>query len=254
MKIALAPLLTLLAPKEGVDKVILNLFLYKLPNYVVVFLPVDWDKKVYSNEAILYSYDLFRLLSGIDYEPYQFSHKAQYINTNPDILFNLSDEPLKYTRQALNKLYLQSDSFKIFAGSDTNTEDFEIILDGKSEKARNFNPKGSNSLEGLLHSLEPKLKQLKHFKNPRYDGPREVSSFSAYDRNDESYAKELLLRAYEDYPGNVDGQTTDLYTFDLKNRTFVKFWASRNNEFHGMDISDDYARKHASWVVKKYHQ
>ncbi|MDE6130611.1 MAG: hypothetical protein K2F74_03365 [Muribaculaceae bacterium] len=99
----------------------------------------------------------------------------------------------------------------------------------------------------------PRLNQLKHSHEGRKAGDKDVSPFSAYDKYDESYARKLLKQAYEDYPDDIDDNTY-LYTYDAKNKTFVEFRPDRNNEYHGMDISKEVARRKCPEIMKLYHQ
>lgn len=65
--------------------------------------------------------------------------------------------------------------------------------------------------------------------------------------------RNLFFNEHEDYGGDVDDRTY-LYTYDKKYKTFVQFRPNRNNEYHGMDISLEQAKRKAPEIVRKYHR
>lgn len=253
MKVSLAPYIPIVRDCLSYEREFRNLSLYNLPDYVSLYIVGKWDELLMGSADIMSSYEIFRLLIGLPVVEISSVDKAKYIKVTPEVFSDKLEMDKETTCQQLYALMNVSDSRRIFAGADDDGGYLAITSDHRMEIISNFNPFGDSTLLNLLDSYFPKLEQLKHFHENRRVGNKDVAAFSAYDRNDESYAKRLLMTAYTDHEGDVDDRTY-LYTYDKKNKTFVEFRPGRNNLYHGMDISVEEARKKAPLIVRKFHK
>lgn len=253
MKIVVAPHMPILAQRSHYINEYECLSLLALPVNVIILVPENWDTFLSECEDIASNYELFSLLLELPVTEVESVKKANYIRINPDILNGCDQDVRDVAKQQLFALSLYRNARRIYAGTAHPAEAFEVSSDKSVAPCVHFRPNGERTLKDYIDSFEPVLRQLKHFQEPRKDGDREVSAFSAYDKNDERYAKKLLKRAYEEHNGDIDDRTY-LYTYDAKNKTFVEFRPSRGNEYHGLDITDEYARSEAPDIVRLYHK
>lgn len=253
MKVALAPYLPIILKGDMDNMAFRNLCLFDLPRFVIVIVPCKWDVLLSNSKILTESYETYRLLMELHVEEIEQENKAKYIHLSPDILPEFPEDERDAVRQQLFALSLMYDSRRIFAGSESDIEWFEVSTDHKSIGIVNYNPYTSKSIIELIESYTPKLEQLKHSHEGRSVGNKDISPFSAYNKYDDSYAKQLLMAAFLDHPADVDDRTY-LYTYDKKNKTFVEFRPGRNNVYHGMDIGLERARKMAPDIVRKYHK
>lgn len=253
MMVSLAPYIPIILDYPSYEDSFHNLCLFDLPNYVTLYVPGKWDELLVESDAIMSSYEMFRLLLELPVVEVSPNDKAACLKVIPDILEHMSKLDRDSVCQQLYALMSVVDSRRIFAGVDNDTDCIEIISYKRTSVIRHFDPFGETTLLSLLESFMPRLEQLKHFHDSRRVGNKDVAAFSAYDRNDESYAKNLLITAFIDHEGDVDDRTY-LYTYDKKNKTFVEFRPGRNNVYHGMDISLVEARKKAPLIVRKFHK
>lgn len=253
MNIAIALHMPLIA--DGGNGIIVfdNLSLLDLPNGVTLYVSEKWDEFLYECPLISNDYDLFPQLLELPVVEVSPTKKAFYIKLNPDVLAACNEKVRHIALQQLYAISRDEDAKRIYAGMDNKVDEFDLSYDKKIFSIINFNPNGNQSLKEMIDSYAPKLNQLKHIQKARLEGNKTVSPFSAYDRYNEEYAKMLLRRAYEEFPGEV-GDKTYLYTYDTKFKTFVEFRPDRNNEYHGMDISREIACKKCMFIVKLYHK
>lgn len=253
MKIVVAPHMPILAQITQHKSEFEYLSLLSLPGNVTILVPENWDSFLSECEDIASDYELFSLLLELPVEEVSPVKKANYIRITPDILENSDKTVRDVAKQQLFALSLYGDSRRIYSGTTHSAESFEVSSDKKTAQCLHFRLEGKMKLKDFIVSFEPELKQLKHFQESRRDGDREVSAFSAYDKNDERYARKLLKQAYDEHNGDIDDRTY-LYTYDSKNETFVEFRPSRGNEYHGQDVSIEYARAKAPDIVRQYHK
>ncbi|MDE6561219.1 MAG: hypothetical protein K2K75_07555 [Muribaculaceae bacterium] len=253
MKVSLAPYMPIVRDCISYEREFRNLSLYSIPDYVSIYVVGKWDELLMGSAEIMTSYEIFRLLIGLPVIEISPVNKAKYIKVSPEVLADIPEENKETVCQQLYALMNVADSRRIFAGADNDCKCMQVTSDRETEIISNFNPFGDLTLLNLLDSYMPKLEQLKHFHTDRNIGAKQISAFSAYDRNDESYAKKLLMTAFLDHEGDVD-ERTYLYTYDKKNKTFVEFRPGRNNVYHGMNISLGEARKRAPLIVRKFHK
>ncbi len=253
MRISLAPYLPLILHQEENVVAFENLSLLDLPHYVTLYVVGDWNEILLDSNIFTTSYESYRLLLALPVIEVGAINKDLYLEVNPDILSGLYQESRGATKQQLYALLSAESSKKIFAGARDATKKIIVSSDHASAEIINFNPYGQNTLLLLIDSFLPRLDQLKHYHTNRKAGPKDISAFSAYDKNDEDYAKYLLSIAFAEHPGDVDDRTY-LYTYDKKYKTFVEFRPGRNNVYHGMDISLEEAKRKSPYIVKKYHK
>lgn len=253
MKIAVAPHLPIIANGCNGNNEFERLSLFDLPTGVTIYVPENWCEFLTQCPGIARDYELFSWLLELPVQEVIHVKKANYIKLNPDVLADCNDMERDTAKQQLYAVYLHKDAKRIYAGIASPVEDFILSSDKCQATIINFNPQTALSLKEKIDSYAPKLNQLKHYQEKRMDGNKEVSPFSAYDKYNEDYARQLLRKAYEEYPGDVDDDTF-LYTYDTKFKTFVEFRRNRNKEYHGMDISKEVARKKCPDIVKLYHQ
>ena len=253
MKVSLAPYMPIILDYSSYEVAFHNLCLFDLPNYVTFYVLGKWDEQLVESDDIMSSYEMYRLMLELPVEEVSPNDRATRLKVIPDVLKNMSKQDRDSVCLQLYALMCVPDSRRIFAGVDSHTDCLEILSDERTAVIRHFDPFGKVTLLSLLESFIPRLEQLKHFHANRRVGNKAVAAFSAYDRNDESYAKRLLMTAFTDHEGDVDDRTY-LYTYDKRNKTFVEFRPGRNNVYHGMDISLEEARKKAPLIVRKFHK
>lgn len=253
MNIAVAPHMPIIANGDNENQAFKSLSLLSLPKGVILYVPENWYEFLAECPGITKDYDLFSLLLSLPVEEVIPVKKAKYIKLDPDILSACDTTIQEIAKQQLYAIYLCRDAKRIYAGIDDQDDKFDLYSDKGIATIINFKPGGKTSLKDLIDSFAPQLDQLKHFQDGRKDGEKEVSPFSAYDKYNESYAKSLLKRAYEDHPGDISDKTY-LYTYDSKYKTFVQFRPDRNNKYHGMDISIEAAQELCPYIVRLYHK
>lgn len=253
MNIAVAPHMPIIANGVNGNNEFDNLSLLDLPRGVTLYVPEKWIEFLSECPEITQNYELFSQLLELSVQEITPVKKANYIKLNPDILANCTASDRDIAKQQLYAIFLIRDTKRIYAGITNTVKEFTVSSDKEYVKIINFNPSTNLPLKELIESYAPKLNQLKHSQERRTDGDKEVSPFSAYDKYNEDYARLLLRRAYEEYPGEIDDKTY-LYTYDSKFKTFVEFRPDRNNEYHGMDISKDDARTKCPQILKLYHK
>lgn len=254
MRISVAPYMPILLHHNAENVAFDNLSLLDLPPYVTIYVEGKWDEILLESDLIEDSYETFRLLLELPVVEVQREKKASYIKVEPNFIVHLPEENRDSVRQQLYALFSIENSKQIFAGAKENTETLTVSSDRESVSILNFNPyNNGSSLLDLILEFVPKLQQLKHYNKDRKEGAKNISAFSAYDKNDEDYANRLLLTAFIEHSGDVDDRTY-LYTYDKKNKTFVEFRPGRNKVYHGMNISLEDAKKKAPDIVRKYHK
>lgn len=253
MNIAVAPYIPIIKDAYVGNIQFDNLSLFDLPTGVIFYVPEKWDEFLANCSGIAEDYELFSSLLDLPVEEVTPVKKAEYIKLNPDVLMQCNESDSYNIRQLLYALFLYKEGKRIYAGCVSSINTFTLSSDKEKASIVNYNPASSISLKGFIDSYIPRLTQLQHYKEGRKNGNRDISPFSAYDRNDEAYAKLLLRKAYEEHLGDIDDDTY-LYTYDPKFKTFVEFRPNRNNEYHGMDISKEVARKKCPEIVKLYHK
>lgn len=253
MNIAIAPHIPIISNGSYGNKEFQNLSLFDLPTGVTLYVPEKWAEFLSECPGIVQNYDLFSWLLDLPVQEVIPDKKANYIKLDPDIMAGCNDLDRNIAQQQFYAIFLQKDTKRIYAGIESPIEEFSLLLDKGHAAVINFNPHTKLSLREKIESYMPKLNQLKHYQERRKAGNKDVSPFSAYDKYNEEYAKQLLKRAYEDHPGDINDDTY-LYTYDAKFKTFVEFRPNRNNEYHGMDISKEVALQKCPYIMKIYHQ
>lgn len=200
-------------------------------------------------------YDLWRLVEQV-VVPVETSPKSRYLKSVPS-LASLDSSESDQTKGILFALHLESYHHPtIYVASvprvKMDCKEIETIVDHKS-RFHFVLVRDRITFDGFIKSIQPRLNQLKHSHVAKMGPMGYVSSFSAYDKNNTSYAERLLIQAYDDYLG-PDIEPKYIYTFDKKNQTFVQFRSDRNLEYHGMDISKDKLPTEFKFLIEKYHQ
>lgn len=230
-----------------------NLSLFNIPHFVEIYVTPDWQEIISQNSSIQSNWEISRLIYSLDVQICKHNPRNRFLTLQPDISKGMTDKEKEQTLDQLFTLYHISDACRIFAGADSPVESIYITFDRRNETISNFNPYSQNTLKSFIEGLRPVLDQEKHTHEERQVGGKKVSAFSAYDKNDDSYARTLLQIAYEDHPGNVDDRTY-LYTYDEKNDTFVEFRPDRNKRYHGRDIDMKTIAEKSPYIKKKFNK
>lgn len=253
MNIAVAPHMPIIANGDNGNIEFDNLSLLDLPTGVTLYVPEQWLEFLTECPSIVQNYELFSQLLELPVQEVISVKKANYIKLTPDVLANSNPVDRDIAKQQLYAIFLIRDAKRIYGGIPNSANEFTLLSDKGSARIINFDPTTELSLREKIDSYAPKLKQLKHYQERRTAGNKEVSPFSAYDKYNEDYACRLLRQAYEEHPGDINDETY-LYTYDYKFKTFVEFRPDRNNEYHGMDISKEDARKKCPQIMELYHK
>lgn len=188
------------------------------------------------------SWLIYGLLTGVDKVPYGKRPGGVNVSVNPNILIGLDniekeevkdvvyfmlnlDEP-PYKLYNIYELSPLSKNLTLISGA--NSKDIPLIIESQ----------GGN-MELYFDQNKPKLEQAKHIaQQERVLGKGKVSStFKAWNQRNETYAKELLQKAFMD-SGSPHTKPSPIYTWDSKNEVYVRFMHSGNWEYHGHDVED----------------
>ena len=198
--------------------------------------------ELYSIMQGLESKRLLYVLPQMDIERYQTSTKAQYIKSNPDLFKGIGvkteEDEIKYQLYNLHTENRQTSKVYLVSRIQPKTNTLQTTLNKKTENHNLVYFQGSEDVLSFMSGNRPRLVQHKHTSSAYALGGYQVSPFSAYDPNDESAAKALLLQAFDEYQDAIMPNTPPdvLFTRDLANRTYVCFRHSGNWEYHGHDI------------------
>ena len=194
----------------------------------------------YENDMFKYIVDL---IARVPTQLYGEEKSALYLKSTPDVTININEEIIKKeTLYQLFALHFNKETYSLHIISsdrlDNHLQGNRLILTrDKTNTHKIFLEKNSQSVfQSFLEKLRPKLNQMKHTQFQRNIGKGKIAStFKAWDKNNENYAHQLLQEAFNIYLGD-EFPPHDLYTWDEKNKTYVHFMHSGNNEFHGYDI------------------
>lgn len=191
----------------------------------------------HSNSWLLYS-----ILNGVNIVTYDKRPVGVNVSTNPNILVNLDDiekdEVKDVAYYILNqdepphKLYniyeLTPLSKNLTLKCGKHSKNIELIIESQGQ-----------NIELYFNQNKPKLEQAKHIaQQQRILGKGKIAStFKAWNQRDETYAKELLQKAFEN-SGSQFFQPSPIYTWDSKNEVYVRFMHSGNWEYHGHDVEN----------------
>ena len=191
----------------------------------------------YSNSWLIYG-----LLTGVEKVSYDKRRDGINVSVNPNILIGLNniekDEIGDVAYFMLNqgeppyKLYniyeLIPPSKNLTLKCGRHSKNIELIIESQGQ-----------NIELYFNQNKPKLEQAKHIaQQTRNLGKGKIAStFKAWNQRDETYAKELLQKAFED-SGSQSFQPSPIYTWDSKNEVYVRFMHSGNWEYHGHDVEN----------------
>lgn len=190
-----------------------------------------------------------KLIAQIQTIDYPDNPKALYLKTYPDIITDIAaEEQRTETYYQLEALFEEQNPKKIHVLTPdrvTGVDGYvDIVKDKKKSRRIYVTDAGEAVIGTCVASLSPKLNQAKHHSVEHNIGKGKVASpFTAWDKNDESYARQLLSDAFDHFTGN-ELPAKELYAWDYRNKLFVRFMHSGNNEYHGhdypeKDVSDD---------------
>ena len=115
----------------------------------------------------------------------------------------------------------------------------DIIKDKKITKRKYLVDASPDAIDNVTSCIKPQLRQAKHHMFEHSMGKGKIAStFKAWDKNDDSYAKQLLDEAFIQYKGK-EWPAKNLYVWDTKNNTYVRFMHSQNYEYHGYDCQEN---------------
>ncbi|WP_314700620.1 hypothetical protein [Prevotella jejuni] len=191
------------------------------------------------------SWAIYKMFVDVAFEPYTDRPNGTNMKYSPDISNGLSQQEDEETGNATySMLHHGEPSHKIYemaVGRPNGATDAGLSLtDGTLSKNVDLIITSNNqSLELFFVQNHPKLQQAKHIsQQTRNLGRGKVAStFKAWNPNDESYAIELLDKAFAD-TGSPTLPPTPIYTWDSRNENYVKFMHSGNWEYHGYDLEN----------------
>lgn len=196
MKIVIAPHIYSSSDKGIENTILYQLVMTKLPSYVSILVPISWEEYLANHPIIASSYELFSLLLDLSVEKFSIDRKAEFIKLQPDILGDCDNLEQIPAKQHIFALCKYDDCKRLYSYVNADTIEVNVSIDRKMKSILHFNPEVSKmDLSMYIQSFSPVLNQLKHDTVSRQYGDKYISAFSAYDRNDERYAKSLLQRA-----------------------------------------------------------
>lgn len=226
------------------DETVLNILGFAQDNKNIYVL---FDERLF-NETLPYDklWLIEKSLSNINKKTYELVSDTKNITVEPELMAKLSDsEKRELKSMAYKQFETKEPPHKIYAlaSSRSNTTQMKIKCEEKEKSISIMSP-DNIAINNFIESKNPKLKQegdfdhrVKH--NPhttRNIGDNEASKFSAWNPNDDSYAKSLLLKAWNDTKSS-ELYPDKMFVWDTKNKTYVKFRLSINNEYHGYDVT-----------------
>ena len=136
---------------------------------------------------------------------YPTDANASYVKSNPDVTAGIGNDGQK--NELRNQMaYLYNRGYSVprpiltvsrFAG-----EEAVLTKDGKNPRKVYVCGTGKGDILKRIDRLYPKLNQAKHFQYERYLGKGKVAStFSVYDKRNETPARDLLRDAFLHYYG-----------------------------------------------------
>ena len=173
---------------------------------------------------------------------YPTDANASYVKSNPDVTAGIGNDGLKVElRNQMAYLYNRGYSVPrpIFAESRFVGDEIKLTKDGKNPRKVYVCGTGKGDILKRIDKLYPKLNQTKHFLFERKLGKGKVAStFSAYDKQKETPARDMLRDAFLHYYGE-ELPARSLWIKDDAHDCYVRFMHSGNNEYHGYDENDD---------------
>jgi hypothetical protein len=203
---------------------------------------------------------IWSTLSKVNFCRYDDKPQDVTMSLTPDLTKGLASNGVAITEGVAYAFGQTSEPLrKVYGVSQTrnvdNADELLISLknDGIQKAVILHSIDSSESILACFNAPEPKLNQQKHIaQQERNIGGKIASAFKAWDQNDETYAKELLKKAYREY-GFPLSEPKELYTWDSENERYVKFRNSRNWEYHGYDVTnynevpDNIKERHHHW-------
>ena len=198
------------------------------------------------------------VLAQVETESYLDDPRAIYLKTEPDVVGTISNNAIqKETSCQVGWLFEHATPpYGIYLVQEGRLNEhgdkLKIIKDKKVAKDIKMSDAEGTSVAIIVSNSYPKLVQHKHYMQTYSLGGNTVSPFTAYDKNDEMYAKKLLQTAYENYNGKKL-PADELYVWDKKYARYVRFMHSGNNEYHGHDeqnmekIPDEVKKIYGVW-------
>ena len=185
---------------------------------------------------------LYSKLSKMSTVGYSSDANASYVRSTPDVTAGIGNGGQK--DELLNQmsyLYNRDNSVPrpIFAETRFAGDEIKLNKDGKNPRNVYVCGTGKGDILKRIERLCPKLNQAKHFQFERKLGKGKVAStFSAYDKQNETPAKELLREAFL-YYDEEELPAQSLWIKDDTHGCYVRFMHSGNNEYHGYDEKND---------------
>lgn len=184
---------------------------------------------------------LYSRLSKMSTVAYPSDTNAVRVKSTPDVTAGIGNEGQKdEMRNQMAYLYKRGLSVPrpILAESRFSGDETVLTKDGKNPRKVYVCGIGKGDILKRIDGLCPKLNQAKHFQFERNLGKGKVAStFSAYDKQNETTAENLLKEAFLHYNGEELPART-LWIKDDAHGCYVRFMHSGNNEYHGYDEND----------------
>jgi len=184
---------------------------------------------------------LYSKLSKMSTVPYPTDTNAAYVKSSPDVTTGVGNAEQKdELKNQMAYLYKRTCPVPrpVFAVTRLTGEEVVLTKDGRNPRKVYVCGIGNGDIQKRIESLYPKLNQDKHFLYERNLGKGKVAStFMAYDKQNETPAKELLRSAFLHYCGE-ELPARALWMKDDAHGCFVKFMHSGNNEYHGYDNNE----------------
>lgn len=212
----------------------------KTKSWLSILFSENIDRILSTNHSD--SWLLYSILSGVNIVSYDKRPIGVNVSTNPNILVNLDDIEKDEVRDVAyymlnqdeppHKLYniyeLGSSHENLTLTSGANSKDIPLIVESQG-----------GDIQLYFDQNKPRLEQAKHIsQQSRNLGKGKIAStFKAWNQRDETYAKELLQKAFENSCSQFF-QPSPIYTWDSKNEVYVRFMHSGNWEYHGHDVEN----------------
>lgn len=187
---------------------------------------------------------LSSVLQQISRDPYSLYTKSNII-LSPDIAHGLANDEVQEIEGVLFNFLQENEPphklYAITAGRNKSSDKFLHIQEKTSKDIDILTVSCANSLSSFLQAHRPILNQAKHIsQQQRNIGGYSVSTFKAWNSRDSSYAEQLLNNAFDDSGAQLL-PPDELFIWDPRNETYVRFMHSGNWEYHGHDF-DEYER------------
>ena len=232
-----------------------------LKNVEVLFCNNDLQI-LYANDYTFVG-NVMKFLSDVKLFEYDENSKKENLTYSPDIVSGLASDVSDAVYLQLCVIHMNDNvdntiSFTGFIPRFTKKFKLETIRDNKKKIHETIIIASKEDAKDWIKSCKPSLSLLKHKGTKGTSSMGIVSPFSSLYKKGDTYAYNLLQRAYLESEDDAVFPHY-LYTWDPEAGTFVEFRHENHEDdsmhnYHGRDMSITEFKDVPSYIRKKYHR